>query len=202
MKIKSLFVTALAFLVIAGSAYALEIGKEAPGFTLTDSFGNEHSLADFRGKYVVLEWINFGCPFVEKHYDTDNMQKLQKKYTDDGVIWLSICSSAEGKQGFMEDDEINEMMEDYEMAATAYLIDESGKVGKKYNSKNTPTMYIIDPAGELVYYGGIDDKPSTDKADVKTAKNYVAEALDAALAGKEIPNKVTKPYGCSVKYKD
>ncbi|MFC2084524.1 thioredoxin family protein [Bacteroidota bacterium] len=177
-----------------------KIDEPAPVFTLVDSEGKEHSLTDYKGKYVVLEWINFGCPFVKKHYNSKNMQKLQKKYTEEGVIWLSICSSAEGKQGYFEKTEIEEKIKELGGSMTAYLIDESGEVGKMYAAKTTPHMYVIDTSGVLVYAGGIDDRPSADEEDVVGAKNYVAEALDALLKEEEIKVKVSKPYGCSVKY--
>ena len=177
-----------------------EVGKEAPDFTLTDSKGNTHSLSDFEGKVVVLEWINFGCPFVKKHYDSDNMQKLQEKYTEKDVVWLAVCSSAPGRQGHMSSGKINEHAEEHDAGWTAYLIDENGAVGKKYGAKTTPHMYIVDTDGTLVYAGGIDDKPSTDKSDIPESTNYVDEALSEILSDDEVSKSVTKPYGCSVKY--
>ena len=202
---KTIFLT---FLLIASimsvavsAAEKAEIDKPAPDFTLTDTHGKAHSLSDFKGKYVVLEWINFGCPFVRKHYNSGNMQKLQKTYTAEDVVWLTICSSAEGKQGYMEPNDINEELEERGAAMTAYLIDASGKVGRMYGAKTTPHMYIINREGILVYAGGIDDTPSTDTDDIKTAKNYVSVNLDLLLAGKDVDTKVSKPYGCGVKYK-
>ncbi len=192
----------LASLTSLFAADKAEIDKPAPNFTLTDSNGNEHSLSDFEGKYVVLEWINFDCPFVKKHYDGDNMQMLQKKYTEKDVVWLAICSSAEGKQGYFDNDEINKRIADHNAAMTGYLIDESGEVGKMYAAKTTPHMYIIDMEGVLVYAGGIDDRKSTSIADIKGATNYVSQALDELLAEKEVSVKVSSPYGCSVKYKN
>lgn len=192
----------LLFAINLSASDKAKIDAPAPDFTLLDSNGNEHSLSDFKGKYVVVEWINFGCPFVKKHYNSGNMQSLQKKYTGKNVVWLSICSSAEGKQGYFGNEEINEQLKDKAAAMTAYLIDESGKVGHMYNAKTTPHMYIVNPEGILVYAGGIDDKASTDEDDIETATNYVSTALDALMAGKEIADKVTKPYGCSVKYKN
>jgi peroxiredoxin len=178
-----------------------ELDKPAPEFTLTDTNGKTHSLADFKGKYVVLEWVNFGCPFVKKHYNSGNMQKLQKTYTDKDIVWLSICSSGEGKQGFMEPDEINEELEERNAAMTAYLVDASGKVGKMYGARTTPHMYIINPKGVLVYAGGIDDIASTDTDDIGKAKNYISANLDLLLEGKGMDTQVSKPYGCGVKYK-
>lgn len=178
----------------------VKIDEPAPDFTLKSSKGETISLSDFRGKYVVLEWVNFDCPFVKKHYDTDNMQKLQEKYSKQGVIWLLICSSAPGKQGHFKDDEIHNRMKNYKTNPYAYLIDEDGTVGKAYGAKTTPDMRIINPDGILIYAGAIDDKATTSKDDVKNARNYVDEALNAALNNKPIKDKVTKPYGCSVKY--
>lgn len=181
--------------------HTAKINEPAPDFTLTDSNGETHSLSDFKGKTVVLEWINYGCPFVKKHYDSNNMQKLQEKYTQMGVLWLAICSSAEGKQGNMTNDEINKMTKDYKAKYSAYLIDEEGKVGKMYGARTTPHMFIIDKDGKLVYAGGIDDKASTDQKDIKGAENYVDKALSSILNSRDISNQTTKPYGCSVKYK-
>ena len=188
------------FLSIALLASDAKVGETAPGFTLKDSNGNQHTLSDFKGKYVVLEWVNYDCPFVKKHYNSGNMQKLQKEYTEKGVVWLSINSSAEGKQGNYSNEEINEKAKVRGANFTAYLVDESGEVGKMYGSKNTPTMYVINPEGTLIYAGGIDDKPSTDVEDIKAANNYVKAALDASMNGKEIAVKISQPYGCSVKY--
>ena len=177
-----------------------EIDKKAPDFKLKDTNGKEHSLSDFKGKYVVLEWNNFGCPFVKKHYNSKNMQQLQKKYTGKDVVWLTINSSAPGKEGHFSSEELNKKIKEQDANMTAYLIDEKGTVGKTYGAKTTPHMYIVNPEGTLVYAGGIDDIASTDTDDIKKAKNYVAAALDAAMAGKKIETKTSQPYGCSVKY--
>jgi glutathione peroxidase-family protein len=199
--------TAIMTLVAAGSlaaAWAQDgpavVGKAAPDFTLSDSNGKSHTLSSYRGKHVVLEWVNFGCPFVGKHYGSGNMQKLQKAYTAKGVVWLSINSSATGKQGYYPAAEINTLLGEKGAAPTAYLIDTDGKVGHAYGARTTPHMYVVNPAGTLVYAGGIDDKPSTDVADIPGATNYVAAALDDALAGKPVRTTTSKPYGCSVKY--
>lgn len=193
------------FLVIAGiSAYSqtsTEIGKAAPDFTLTDSYGKSHSLSDFKGKLVVLEWVNFDCPFVVKHYSSDNMQNLQKKYTGKDVVWLSINSSAPGKQGNFTLDEINVRIKERDAKMTAYLVDESGETGKLYGAKTTPHLFIIDKEGNLVYAGAIDDKKSTSQSDIETSKNFVSSALDELLSGKAVSTPSTVPYGCSVKYK-
>jgi glutathione peroxidase-family protein len=178
------------------------VGQPAPEFTLKDSNGQSHTLSSLRGKYVVLEWVNFGCPFVQKHYGSGNMQKLQKAYTGKGVVWLSVNSSGEGKQGYYKAADLAPVLKEKGAAATAYLIDADGKVGHQYGARTTPHMFVIDPKGTLVYAGGIDDKPSTDQADIAGATNYVSAALDSALAGKAIATAVTKPYGCSVKYSD
>jgi peroxiredoxin len=178
------------------------VGEAAPAFSLSDSEGRTHSLADFAGKIVVLEWINYDCPFVDKHYGSGNMQKLQKEYTGQGVIWLSINSSAPGKQGHYPAKEVNALMAERQAAPTAYLLDSDGKVGRLYGAKTTPHMFIVDKAGKVVYAGGIDDKPSTDQADIGTAKNYVSAALDEALAGRPVTEATSAPYGCSVKYAD
>lgn len=177
-----------------------EIGKPAPKFSLKGADGKEYSLSDFKGKFVVLEWYNPDCPFVKKHYNSDNMQALQKKYTEKGVVWLVINSSAKGKQGHCPPDLANKLIKKKGMAATAFLLDHDGKVGKMYGARTTPHMYIIDKEGVLIYAGAIDDKPSTNPDDIKGSKNYVVAALDEALAGKSVTVNATKPYGCSVKY--
>ena len=177
------------------------VGSPAPAFTLTDTKGKQHKLADFKGKHVVLEWVNFGCPFVKKHYESGNMQATQKKAVEKGVVWLSVCSSADGKQGHMDAADWNEEIVDRKLSSTAVLLDESGAVGKTYGAKTTPHMYIVNPDGVLVYKGAIDDKPSTNKDDIPGAKNYVLAALDESMAGKPVSLASTTPYGCSVKYK-
>jgi peroxiredoxin len=176
------------------------VGKPAPEFTLTDTNGKSHALKDYKGKFVVLEWVNFECPFVKKHYDAQNMQALQKAYTDKGVVWLSINSSSAGKQGNYPADKLNEMIKERKAAPTAYLVDAEGTVGRSYGAKTTPDMYVIDKNGVLIYAGAIDNQPTTDAADVKGAKNYIKTTLDQALAGKRTKLLSTKPYGCSVKY--
>jgi peroxiredoxin len=173
---------------------------EAPAFTLTDTNGNEHSLSDFKGKVVVLEWFNHGCPFVKKHYKEGHMQALQESYTDKGVVWLAVCSSAEGKQGHETAEGHNKTAESKNTNATAILMDTDGTVGRAYDAKTTPHMYVIDAEGQLVYQGAIDDKRSTNTADIADSKNYVKAALDAVLAGEEVETASSTPYGCSVKY--
>ncbi|HPI19226.1 MAG TPA: thioredoxin family protein [Candidatus Kapabacteria bacterium] len=193
----------LLFIQFSSNAFSEEkakIGEAAPNFTLTDSYRIAHKLSDFAGKFVVLEWINFDCPFVKKHYDSGNMQKLQKEYTKKDVVWLSICSSAPGKQGHFDNAEINNRIKEHKASPTAYLIDEKGEVGRLYSAKTTPQMFIINQKGVLVYAGAIDDIKSTDISDIEKAKNYVKEALNSLFKGKEINNKTSVPYGCSVKY--
>jgi peroxiredoxin len=192
---------ALFAVTLAASVYAApEVGKPAPNFSLTDLSGKEHDLSDFKGKYVVLEWVNFGCPFVKKHYGSENMQKLQKEFVDKGVVWLSICSSAPGKQGNETPDAVKKGLEQYGSVASAYLSDEDGKVGKLYNAKTTPEMFIVNPEGVLIYAGAIDDKPTPKPETVAGAKNFVKAALNEATSGKPVSVPSTKPYGCSVKY--
>jgi len=191
------------FVVLSPLTQATEavIGKPASDFTATDSNGKSHSLSDYKGKVVVLEWLNHGCPYVKKHYDSGNMQKLQKTYTEKGVVWLSIISSAPGRQGYSTPEEANETIKQKQAFPTALLLDPDGIVGKLYDAKTTPHMYIIDSEGILVYNGAIDDIRSTNANDIANAKNYVQLALDELLAGKEITVKTSRPYGCSVKYK-
>jgi peroxiredoxin len=172
----------------------------APDFTLPDTNGKSHKLSDYRGKVVILEWVNHGCPFVQKHYGSGNMQALQKQAAEKGAVWLSICSSADGKQGHMTAEKWNEEITATKTAAAAVLLDPAGDVGRLYEAKTTPQMFVLDTEGRIVYRGAIDDKPTADQADIAGAKNYVTEALDAVLAGKPVETAETKPYGCSVKY--
>jgi peroxiredoxin len=200
-RLLRLFTLAAAALSLASGALAkVEVGKPAPDFTLTDTNGKTHSLADFKGKLVVLEWVNHGCPYVRKHYDSKNMQSLQAKYSAQGVVWLSICSSAPGQQGHMSPADWNKTNASNGFAGAALLIDEPGKVGRLYGARTTPHMYVIDATGTLVYQGGIDSIRSSNQADIAKAENYVAAALDAVMAGKPVANASTQPYGCSVKY--
>jgi peroxiredoxin len=197
MRISSIFFA----VALAASVYAKpEVGRPAPDFTLADLSGNQHELSELEGKYVVLEWVNFGCPFVKKHYGSENMQKLQKEFVDKGVVWLSICSSAPGKQGNETPDSAKSGFQQFGSAATAYLVDEDGKVGKLYSAKTTPEMFVINPEGVLIYAGAIDDKPTPNPSTVASSKNYVKAALNEAMSGKGVSMPSTKPYGCSVKY--
>jgi peroxiredoxin len=198
---KHILKSILALLVAAGTAVAApQVGQPAPEFTLTDSNGKSHNLSDFKGKFVVLEWLNHGCPFVKKHYDGGNMQGLQKEFTGKDVVWLSIVSSAPGKQGHMSPEETNKTKEEKGSAATAILNDEDGTVGKLYDAKVTPELYVINPEGTLIYMGAIDDKKSVEPADVAGAKNYVKQALDEAMASNPVSEPTTEPYGCGIKY--
>jgi peroxiredoxin len=186
-------------LTVVGS-WAVKVGEPAPGFTAKDSNGNVQKLADYRGKFVVLEWHNRQCPFVHKHYASGNMQRLQKEWTAKGVVWLTVISSAPGKQGYMTAEEENAFVKEVNASPTAVLLDPSGEVGHLYDAKTSPHMFVINPQGVLVYDGAIDDKPTTDLDDVPTATNYVNLALEEALAGEQVKTPVTRPYGCSVKY--
>ncbi|MDF2177262.1 thioredoxin family protein [Aliiglaciecola sp. CAU 1673] len=185
---------------LAMATQALEIDSAAPNFSLTDSKGQAHALSDFKGKTVVLEWTNHLCPYVQKHYGSGNMQALQKRYTEQGVIWLSIISSAPGKQGFVSAAEAEKLTEDRKASPTAVLFDPSGEVGKLYDAKTTPHMYIIDEAGVLRYAGAIDSIKSANPADIPKAVNYVTAAMDAMAKDESIKQNMTVPYGCSVKY--
>jgi hypothetical protein len=176
------------------------LGAPAPNFTLIDSNGNSVSLADFKGKTVVLEWTNHECPYVRKHYGGNNMQGLQKKWTAQGVVWLTLVSSHPGAQGFVHGLEANKLTEERGAAPTAVLLDPKGGVGRSYGAQVTPHMYVITGEGALVYMGGIDDKPSTRLEDLKTAKNFVDAALSEVVAGKAVSVKTSRPYGCTIKY--
>lgn len=176
-----------------------EIGKAAPAFRTNDTYGKTHTLEQYRGKWVVLEWLNHGCPFVRKHYGGGAMQALQKKYAD-RVVWLSIVSSAPGKQGHCSNECANELTKEKGAAPHAVLIDESGTVGRAYDARTTPHMFVINPQGNIVYMGGIDDKPTAREADLKTARPHVDIALQEALAGKPVSVPTSQPYGCNVKY--
>lgn len=177
------------------------VGGAAPAFTTADTNGKTHSLAQYKGKWVVLEWLNHDCPYVRKHY-SGAMQALQKKWTGKGVVWLSVVSSAPGKQGHFSNERANELTVEKKASPTAVLIDEKGIVGREYGARTTPHMFVINPKGEVVYMGGIDDKPSSKVADLETAKPLVDLALTQATAGKPVEVASSQPYGCSVKYGD
>jgi peroxiredoxin len=201
MKKTFLILTALLFLASPQAARAeAEIGQAAPAFTLTGIDGAAHSLSDYAGKTVVLEWTNFECPFVKKHYGSGNMQKLQAEYTAKGVVWLSINSSAPGNQGNFEPAEWTKRAAAWNVKSTAILLDPDGTVGRAYGAKTTPHVFIVNGSGALIYRGAIDDTPGTDPVQIAGAKNYVRAALDAALTGEPVAEPSTKSYGCSVKY--
>ena len=182
------------------AALAVRIGTLAPDFKATDSNGKVQTLSAYRGRFVVLEWHNQGCPYTRKHYDSGNMERLQKEWTGKGVVWLSVISSAPGKQGYVTAAEENAYLQRMNASPTAVLLDPTGNVGHLYSAKTTPHMFIIDPKGVLIYDGAIDDHPTSDPADVPGARNYVSAALQEAMAGKAVSSPVTQPYGCSVKY--
>jgi peroxiredoxin len=197
---KTLLASALACAFSGAALASAVVGQPAPAFTVTDLAGKPVNLADFRGKTVVLEWHNFECPFVQKHYRSGNMQALQKKYSSD-VVWLAVNSTHRSAGDYTEPAKLTAQLQQFGAAPARYLMDEPGTMGKAYGAKTTPHMYIIDGGGKVVYNGAIDDKRSTDVVDVKTAKNYVVAALDELKAGKAISTSSTAPYGCSVKYK-
>lgn len=200
---KTLIVAAVASLFLAGSHNvdaAARAGIAAPAFTAKDIAGKLHKLADYKGKYVVLEWFNHGCPFVQKHYGSNTMQALQKKWTAKGVVWLSINSGAKGKEGFEDDVVTAKTAKDKGTQSTAIFVDGAGTLGKLYGASSTPHMFVIDPSGKVVYAGAIDSIASTDKADLAKAVNYVDAALVAATTGKLIKVAESAPYGCGVHY--
>jgi peroxiredoxin len=182
------------------AAEAPRVGAPAPRFSLPDSHGKTHSLGELKGKYVVLEWFNPVCPFVQKHYASQNMQELQKQFTGKDVVWLTINSSAEGKEGYLSPAEANKQMAAWKMNSTALLLDPDGRVGHEYGATNTPHMYVIDPSGKLIYSGAIDNKPTANPDDIKGATNYVQAALTEAMAGKPVARTNSRAYGCSIKY--
>lgn len=192
-------ILAAVILSLPAAAHAApELGKPAPNFRVSDQSGKPVKLSDAKGKLVVLEWFNEGCPFVKKHYGSKNMQGLQEKYARKGVVWYTIVSSKPGKEGHLTPAQAADRLKS--MSSKAILLDEKGDVGRQYQAKTTPHMFVVGKKGELLYMGGIDDNPSADPADVKTAKNYVAAALDEAIAGKPVSTPSSRPYGCSVKY--
>jgi peroxiredoxin len=211
VAIAALVVVCLGLAIAAFAAYRIDdsvadtlkqrpAGSIAPSFTLTDTNGKQHKLADYKGRHVVLEWVNLGCPYVKKQYDSGNMQATQKKAVDKGVIWLSVCSSGKWKQGHLSAAGWNEAIAERKIASTAVLIDEGGEAGKAYGAKTTPHMYIINPDGFIIYQGAIDDTPTARKQSLQSARNHVLAALDEALNGKPVTIAATQPYGCSVKY--
>src|SRR5436309_6431646 len=177
------------------------VGSAATDFSAPDANGKTQSLCEYKGKYVVLEWFNPECPFVKKHYGSDNMQKLQSEYTGKGVVWLTLDSNAPGTEGNIAAEQAKKIMESWKTKQTALLLDPDSKVAKLYGAKNTPNMVIINPEGKIVYEGAIDSKASPNPADIPTSTNYVKAALDESLGGKAVSNAQTKPYGCHITYK-
>ncbi|WIO74695.1 redoxin domain-containing protein [Porticoccaceae bacterium LTM1] len=195
-------VLSLLFVLLPLSVNAApDVGQAAPDFTLMSASGEKVSLKDYQGKTVVLEWTNHQCPFVVKHYGSGNMQALQKRWTDKGVVWLSILSSAEGKQGYLNGQEAMDLGKEQGVHRTHLLMDADGSVGKAYAAKTTPHMYVIDGNGVLQYMGAIDSDRSASPESIKTATNYIDEAVPAVMAGEAPKVAKTRPYGCSVKYK-
>jgi peroxiredoxin len=185
---------------LPAEAAAAKVGEAAPAFTSTSTSGAAVSLAEHRGKLVILEWTNHDCPYVRKHYDTGNMQALQRETTGAGVVWLTIISSAPGEQGHVKPAQADELTASRKAAPTAVLLDPKGEVGKMYGATNTPHMYLVDKAGVLVYAGAIDDRPTSRRGDVQGANNYVRAALQSVAAGQPVKTPVTRAYGCTVKY--
>ena len=193
-------VLAVSALPVAALAAGLPIGKPAPAFEAMDADGRSVRLSDFKGRTVVLEWTNHDCPFVRKHYESGAMQALQKRWTERGVVWLSVISSAPGEQGAVDGAGAKRLTVERAAAPSDVLLDPKGVLGRAYDARTTPHMYIVTGDGILAYQGGIDDKPSTELADIGTARNYVEEALSALAAGTPVAATTTRPYGCTVKY--
>lgn len=200
---RTLLLTVSAFMLTVAlitTAWALKIGTQAPEFSGADIHGKTLSLDQYRGKFVVLEWHNQGCPFVRKQYESGNMENLQKEWTGKGVVWLTIISSAPGAEGYVTAEQEREYLAKMHASPTDVVLDPSGSIGHLYQAKTTPHMFVIDPQGKLIYEGAIDDHPTTDKADIPVSKNYVSAALTEAMAGQPVAVAATRPYGCSVKY--
>ena len=187
---------------LSGAPQAPRVGAPAPAFTATDSQGKTDALDQLRGKFVVLEWHNQGCPYTQKHYKSGNMQALQKLWTGKGVTWVTVISSAPGQQGYVTPAEENAYVAKMHAAPTAVLMDPQGELGHLYDAKTTPEMFVIDPSGKLIYEGAIDNRPTPDPDDINGAQNYVSQALIQAMAGRAVTTASTRPYGCSVKYAD
>lgn len=204
MNTRALVRTALLLLVatipLAAARPGPAIGDLAPTFTLTDTYGESHDLERYRGSWVVLEWLNYGCPYVAKHYRTGNIPGQQERWTDEGVVWLAVVSSAPGKQGHYEPEAMNAKTAEMGGRATAVLLDPTGDVGRAYEARTTPHMFVIDPEGRVVYMGGIDDVATARDADLERAEQLVDRALAEATAGTPVSRPVSQPYGCTVKY--
>ncbi|PIF76481.1 peroxiredoxin [Variovorax sp. 54] len=189
------------FLMGTNAFAAPAVGQQAPDFVAVDTSGAKHKLSDFAGKFVVLEWTNPGCPFVRKHYGSGNMPATQKAATDKGVVWLAINSTERAASDYLKADALDAWMKSQKAAPTAVLMDEDGVIGQVYGARTTPHIFIIDPKGTLVYAGGIDSIASARADDIKTATNYVNQALGEVFGGKPVSTASTRPYGCSIKYK-
>jgi len=196
-NVRSSFV---ALLLLISSGYAAKVGESAPDFQATASNGQVYKLSQYRGQFVVLEWHNNGCPYTRKHYESGNMQGLQRDWTRKGVVWFTVISSAPGQQGYVTAQQENDYLKQTKASPSAALLDPQGDVGRLYSAKTTPHMFVINPQGVLVYDGAIDNKATTDQADISTAKNYVSQALEEAMGNKSVSIPTTRPYGCSVKY--
>ena len=199
------FLAATGATIVAGGtapawAATAKVGEPAPVFTGTSTNGSPVSLADHKGKVVVLEWTNHDCPYVRKHYESGNMQALQREATAQGIVWLTLISSAKGEQGWVTPAKADELTTTRKAAPTAVLLDEKGVVGRMYGATNTPHMYVVDKTGRLVYAGAIDDRPTSRRSDVQGANNYVRAALEAVAAGQPVKTPVSRAYGCTVKY--
>jgi len=193
---------AVASLTPLGAAAQAVIGQPAPAFSAVDANGKTVSLADFKGKHVVLEWVNPGCPYVQKHYNSGNMPATQKAAIDKGVAWLAVSSTAKDAGDYRAPKDLVGWIQGKGGAPSATLMDDSGKIGRAYGARTTPHMYLIDPQGKLLYAGAIDSKPTSNPADIATATNYVNQAVGEVLAGKPVSQPTTRAYGCSIKYAD
>jgi len=202
LRFSSSAILGVALLTISAAGQEVRVGATAPAFTATDSRGQTETLAQYRGKYVVLEWHNQGCPYTKKHYVSGNMQALQKEWTAKGVAWFTVISSAPGQQGYVTPSEENAYLAQMHAAPTGVLMDPEAKLARLYNAKTTPQMIVIDPSGKLIYDGAIDNRPTPDVEDIHGADNYVSDALTEAMTGKPVATAFTRPYGCSVKYPD
>ena len=200
MKLIKWFAIGLLASVASTTSASPTTGQPAPNFRATDVNGKPVSLADFKGKYVVLEWNNPGCPFVQKHYDSGNMQSLQKRFGAENVAWLAVNSTSESSSDYMAPSKLAAWFKQHNASPTAVLMDAKGEVGRAFGARVTPHMYVIDPNGTLVYAGAIDDKRSTNVADVKTASNYVVSALTESKSGKPVSKTTSQAYGCTIKY--
>lgn len=200
MKAKYKITISLLLFIWGSFIHSVEIGNPAPEFIVKSSQGKTVKLKDFYGKYLILEWHNNGCPYVQKHYDSNNMQNIIDKARANKFEWLTIISSSPGKQGFVTPQEANQYAKSKKANPTAILLDSDGKMGKAYSAKATPTMVIISPDSKILYYGAIDDKPTADSGDIPKSINYVKQAIEELISGKKISTTKTKPYGCSVKY--